>query len=82
MLPEPRSVPQPPDEAPALPQLSQEAEGGGRALDPLDDAVRLHELAVSSQAEGRLREAVTPCQQALAVFETEPPRTIPTWPTS
>ena len=43
--------------------------GEGRGLDPLDEAVRLHDLAVSRQAEGKLQEAVPPCRQALAIVE-------------
>jgi tetratricopeptide (TPR) repeat protein len=35
----------------------------------LDEAVRLHDLAVSLQAEGKLREAVPLCRQALALVE-------------
>jgi hypothetical protein len=69
VLREARSVPQPLDDAPAPPQLFQEAGGGGRELDPLDDAVRLHDLAVSRRAEGRLQEAVPLCRQALALVE-------------
>ena len=34
-----------------------------------DDAVRLHDLAVSRQAEGRLQEAVPLCGQGLALVE-------------
>src|SRR5262245_21075671 len=68
---EPRSVTQPFDAVPSRPQPLQEtmAEAGG--FDPLDEAVRLHDLAVSLRAEGRLREAAPLCRQALDVFESE-----------
>jgi tetratricopeptide (TPR) repeat protein len=69
MLREHRPVPQRPDDAASPPQPSQEAVGEGRGLDPLDDTVRLHDLAVSRQAEGRLQEAVPLCRQALALVE-------------
>jgi tetratricopeptide (TPR) repeat protein len=69
MLREHRPVPQRPDDAASPPQPSQEAVEQGRGLDPLDDTVRLHDLAVSRQAEGRLQEAVPLCRQALALVE-------------
>lgn len=69
MLRDHRQVPQRPDDVASPPQPSQEAVGEGRGLDPLDDAVRPHDLAVSRQAEGRLQEAVPLCRQALALVE-------------
>jgi tetratricopeptide (TPR) repeat protein len=71
MLRAPRSVPQSSTAAPASPQPCQEAGRAGGEADPLDEAVRLHDWAVSLQEEGRLREAVPLCRQALAVFERE-----------
>ena len=63
------SVPQPSAAVFSPPQPPQEAGGEGRGLDPFDDAVRLHDLAVTRQAEGRLQEAVPLCRQALALVE-------------
>src|SRR5262245_44667419 len=71
VLPEPGPVPQQPDAAPFVPQPCEEAGGERRGLDPVDEAVRLHDLAVSRRAAGKLQEAVPLCRQALAVFESE-----------
>jgi len=64
-----RPVPQLPDDEPLPPQPCQEAGVQDRGLDPLDEAVRLHDLAVSRRAEGKLREAVPLCRQALTLVE-------------
>jgi tetratricopeptide (TPR) repeat protein len=69
MLRDHRPVPQRPDTAPSPPQLSQDAGGEGGGLDLLDEAVRLHDLAVSRRAEGRLHEALPLCRQAFALVE-------------
>ena len=39
--------------------------------DPLDEAVRLHELAVSAREDGRLEDARTLAAGSLEIFETE-----------
>jgi hypothetical protein len=69
VLPDPRPVPQLPDDAPTSPQPSPEAVGEGRDLDPLDEAVCLHDLAVARWAAGRLQEAVPLGRLALAIVE-------------
>src|SRR5215510_785361 len=40
-------------------------------LEPLEEACRLHDLAVSFRAQGQYAEALASSQQALAVFERE-----------
>jgi len=40
-------------------------------LEPLEEACRLHDLAVSLRAQGQYVEALATAQQALAVFERE-----------
>jgi tetratricopeptide (TPR) repeat protein len=64
-----RPVPQSLDEVPSPPRPCQETVGGRGRLDSLDDAVRLHDLAVSRQAKGRPQEAVPLCRQALHLME-------------
>jgi tetratricopeptide (TPR) repeat protein len=64
-----RLVPQQLDAASSSPQPSQEAVGERRGLDPLDEAVRLHDLAVTRQAKGRFHEALPLCRQALVIVE-------------
>src|SRR5262245_15704971 len=39
--------------------------------DPLDEAVRLHELAVSARGDGRLEDAKTFASQSLQIFEAQ-----------
>ena len=65
----PSTVPQQLDAASSSPQPSQEAVGERQGLDPLDEAVRLHDLAVSRRTDGRFQEAVVLCRQALAIIE-------------
>jgi hypothetical protein len=54
---------------PLDPPPRKEAGEDGRGLDPWDDAVRLHDLAVLRRDEGSPREALSLCWQALALLE-------------
>lgn len=44
-----------------------------RMPDPRDEAVRLHELAVSARGDGRLEDARTLASRSLRIFEIEDP---------